>query len=360
MDDVNLSAQTTALSEKGTVRNSIEAAIIHKLVKERQGEAKAIIRPAPLPLDPPVVKLVTDIYSLYGIKTGKGYGRFEADELNFPSSRILREIYNDGKKTFLEASQELMSVLATKAGQAKLATGGYVVMAQGNMAGKGRWFLVAMITNVSASAIKDDSLEIVDSVHIDLQNLRVAGRVNLTDWIDEPKDVRYIGFLKQRNEVSEYFKLFLGCKEFIGSKEETKKLVKIVTDFAKKLGVDAEKQELVLKAAYDHCNDCRKSDQPINLEEFSNSVWPEDPKALQQALADNDIQLSDGFVPDQRGLKGLVKIRAKTPYWTVEIDRKAIVKGQAKYNPEDRTLIFTNLPKELEDELRTEISHGDI
>ena len=86
MDDVNLSAQTTALSEKGTVRNSIEAAIIHKLVKERQGEAKAIIRPAPLPLDPPVVKLVTDIYSLYGIKTGKGYGRFEADELNFPSS----------------------------------------------------------------------------------------------------------------------------------------------------------------------------------------------------------------------------------------------------------------------------------
>ena len=140
-----------------------------------------------------------------------------------------------------------MSVLATKAGQAKLATGGYVVMAQGNMAGKGRWFLVAMITNVSASAIKDDSLEIVDSVHIDLQNLRVAGRVNLTDWIDEPKDVRYIGFLKQRNEVSEYFKLFLGCKEFIGSKEETKKLVKIVTDFAKKLGVDAEKQELVLR-----------------------------------------------------------------------------------------------------------------
>ena len=65
-------------------------------------------------------------------------------------------------------------------------------------------------------------------------------------------------------------------------------------------------------------------------------------------------------MPDQRGLKGLVKIRAKTPYWTVEIDRKAIVKGQAKYNPEDRTLIFTNLPKELEDELRTEISHGDI
>lgn len=340
------------------VTNTIDAVVIHKLVKERQGKATIVTRPTLLKLTDPVKKLVHDIHVLYASRTGKGYGRFETDETNFPSARILRETYKDKTKSFLDATHELMSVLATKAGQASLATGGYVLMAQLSNSKGASWFIVAIITNVKGSAINDDSLEIVDSVHVDLNNLRVAGRVNLKDWLSDDHEVRYIGFLKQRGEVSDYFKLFLGCNELIASTEETKKLVKVLKGFARTSGLDREKQEAFLKSAYDYCQERRKDDQPLILESLTNAIWPEDPKALQEALTAGDVQIADGFVPDGRSLNAFVRIKAKTAFWSVEIDRQALVSGQAKYDPEKGTLTLTDLPSGLVAELNTELDNG--
>ncbi len=342
--------------EEKKTRLVVDFAVIHKLVKERQGKAATVLRDELLALTDPVAKLVDDIHDLYSSRTGKGYGRFEADETNYPSSRILRETCFDKKKTFLDASRDLMSVLAAKAGDEPLATGGYVLMAQGSTPGKTDWFIVALITNVHGSAIKDDSLDIVDAVHVDMHNLRVAGRVNLTDWVSQKADVRYIGFLKQRNEVSEYFKRFLGCNELIASTEETKKLVTFLKNFVKEAGLDQERQVAFLRAAYDHCEERRKNDQPLILDTLINVVWPDDPMRLQKALTTGDIQISDGFVPDGRSLKAFVTIRAKTPYWSLELKREALVKGQAKYDKDKGTLTFVNLPTQLETELQSELN----
>lgn len=338
--------------------NVIESVVIHKLVKERQGKASIVTRSEVLPLTDPVIKLVNDICELYGGRTGKGYGRFEADEINYPSSRILRETFIEKKKTFIASTAELMSVLAAKVSQVPLATGGYVLMAQVSNSTKANWFIAAIITNVQGRAINDASLEIIDSVHVDLHNLRVAGRVNLTDWAEGDADVRYIGFLKQKGEVSDYFKIFLGCNELVASTAETKKLVIVLKDFAKNSGLDCEKQEAFLKSAYDYCLARQKSDQPLSLESLTNAIWPDDPKALQKALTAGDIQINEGFVPDGRSLRAFVKIKAKTAYWSVELDRKALVSGQAKYDPEKETLTLSSLPKNLVAELKTELSDG--
>lgn len=333
----------------------INSVVIHKLIKERQGKPSIVTRPTLLELTDPVKKLVNDIHQLYAERTGKGYGRFQSDEVNFPTSRILRDVFEENTSSFIDVSHELMSVLATKAGQAPLSTGGYVLMAHVTNEANISWFLVAIITNIKGSAVKDESLEIIDSVHIDLQNLRVAGRVNITDWLKRERDVRYIGFLKQRGEVSDYFKLFLGCDELIAQAEETKKLVAVLKDFAKNADISPEAQEQFLKAAHDFCADCQKNDRPLILETLTNAIWPDDPKSLQKALSEGDVQISDGFVPDGRSLKSLVKIKAKTPFWTVEIDRRAITSGQAVYDREKHTLTFTNLPESLKSELQGEI-----
>jgi nucleoid-associated protein len=340
--------------------NTINAAVLHKLVKERQGKASIVTRSELLQVTPPVEKLVHDIHALYSERTNKGYGRFEEDETNYPSSRILREVFKDGRKAFLEGSCELMTVLAAKAGQVPLATGGYVLMTHLANSAKASWFIVAMITNIRGSTINDASLEVVESTHVDTQNLRVAGRVNLTDWLSDEKDVRYIGFLKQRGDVSDYFKLFLGCNELIASTEETKKLVVVLKDFAKKSGLSRARQEEFLRSAYEHCSKCQKNDQPLNLEVLTNAIWSKEPKVLQRELTAGNVQINDGFVPDRRCLKAFVKIKARTPYWSVEIDRQALVSGQAKYDALKRTLTLTDLPGELEAELKSELDDGPV
>lgn len=340
--------------------NTIKAVVIHKLVKERQGKATVVTRPDLLPLTDPVTKLVQDIHDLYSEKTGKGYGRFESDETNFPSARILREAFCDNVKPFLRATQELMTILCTKASQVPLATGGYVLMAEVSNAANHRWFITAMITNIRGSAINDESLEVIDSVHVDLHNLRVAGRVSLTDWQSGDSGIRYIGFLKQRGEVSDYFKLFLGCNELIASVEETKKLVAVLKGFARDSGLDRAGQENLLKAAYDYCLDCQKSDKPLSLDALANAVCPDDPKQLQKALTASDVQINDGFVPDGRIIKAFVKIKAKTKYWSVELDRQALVGGQARYDAAKRTLTLMDLPSELEAELSNELKDAAV
>lgn len=341
--------------------NTVDAVVIHKLVKERHGKASVVTRSALLPITEPVQKLVHDIHELYADKTGKGYGRFDADETNYPSAKILRETFLQNAKLFLTATQELMNVLAAKAGQAPLATGGYVLMAQvSNAATKHSWFIAAILTNIHGSAIKDDSLDVVDSVHVDLHNLRVAGRVSLADWQRNDPKVRYIGFLKQRGEVSDYFKLFLGCNELIAATEETKKLVNVLKDFSKSSGLDRAGQENLLKAAYDYCSSCHKSDEPLSLEALTNAVCPTDPKKLQKALTAADVQINDGFVPDGRVIKAFVKIKARTKYWSVELDRQALVSGQVKYDPKKRTLTLSELPPELETELSSELNDDTV
>lgn len=337
----------------------VNNAIIHKLVKEKHGNATVIERDTVLPITHPVEKLVLDIHALYAGRASKGYGRFEADELNYPSASILRSAFKDEKIQFAEASKQLLKVLAAKAKTVALATGGYVLMAHLSNEANVNWFIVAIINNVDGSAIKDDSLEIVDAVHVDLENLRVAGRVNLTDWFAGDEETRYVGFLKQRGEVADYFKLFLGCNELIADTEETKKLVAALKSFAKKEGLNQEKEEEFLRAAFNFCLECNKNDTPLSLETLSNAVWPDDPKKLQDEFVGDNIQISDGFVPDGRSIKSLVRIKSKTQYWNLDLDRHALSSGFAHYNQKRGELTLRNLPDELKTELDHEIKDGE-
>jgi nucleoid-associated protein len=337
---------------------AIEAVVIHKLVKSRHGKAAVVKRKELLPLTDSVKKLVSDIHESYSGRTGKGFGRFDADELSYPTAGVLREAYKTKTKSFLEATHVLMDVLASKASQAPLATGGYVIMAQFSNHSGVRWFITAIINNSKGSAINDASLDIVDSEHVDMHNLRVVGRVNIREWLNENSDVRYIGFLKQKGDVSDYFKLFLGCNELIASVDETKKLVAVLKGFAKNAGLDQDKQEVFLKSAYDYCIARKKNNEPLILEAMTNAIWPEEPKTLQKALTEGDVEIADGFVPDGRILSTFVKIKAKTQFWTVELERQALVSGQAKFDSDKKTLTLSDLPLELIHELNFELGNG--
>lgn len=339
----------------GDNMHTINHAILHKLVKEKHGKATIVERDTDLPITDPVKKLVLDIHDLYASRASKGYGRFEADETNYPSAKILRSVFKENKLEFSGASKQLLKVLATKAGGVALATGGYVLMAHVTNEANVGWFIVAILNNVNGSAIDDATLEVVGAVHVDLENLRVAGRVNITDWLGGDTETRYVGFLKQRGEVADYFKLFLGCNELVADTEETKKLVAILKRFAKSEGLDQTKEEDFLQSAYNFCSERNKNDEPLSLETLSNAIWPNEPKKLQSAFVEGDVQISDGFVPDARSIKSLMRMKYKTEYWSIDLDRHALSSGYAHYNQGKGELILRNLPDGLKAELDREM-----
>ena len=159
--------------------------------------------------------------------------------------------------------------------------------------------------------------------------------------------------------MADYFKLFLGCDELIADTEETKKLVTALKKFAKGQGLDQKAEEDFLQSTFSYCDERNKNDEPLSLEALSNAVWPDEPKKLQDAFVEGDVQISDGFVPDGRSIKALMRMKYKTQYWSIDIDRHALSQGYAEYSQKKGTLTLLNLPDALKAELATETGDDD-
>ncbi|SPK73067.1 Nucleoid-associated protein ndpA [Cupriavidus taiwanensis] len=325
----------------------INGLIVHKLIKERQQRARVVPRDAIVPVNEAVERLVTEIHRLYSEKTGKGYGKFEANEDNFPMPRLVREYFNDHSIDFYQLSIRMMEVLRDRADTERLSTGGYVLIAHVSN-GATDFLLVAIVTDKIGTAITE-GLDIIDSPHLDLAALRVAGRVDATAW--RAGNERYISFLKGRGEVSDYFKHFLGCDDVVMSASETKKLITCLKSFATERGMEQAQRDQLLRQAHEYCSHCADEKRPLSLDALANRLMPDEPEALRAVFANEGVQLSDGFVPDKKSLRSLVRFKGKTPGWTVEFDRDALQSGNITFDDASQTLILHNLPDALLQEM---------
>lgn len=335
--------------------NQITDCIVHRLIKDQyQRSAEIELRPNPLMVNNSVQRLVDHLYKLYSGRAGKGYGRFEDNEDEYPTQKYIKQHVIDGENDFLTLSNQLMRHLRIEAAKEHLATGGYVLISK-ITTDTSSYLLVAIVTEVVGSAITE-GLDIIDSIHLDMSHLRVAGRVDLTAW--QAGAERYISFLKGRSDIADYFKLFLGCNDIVKPVEETRKLVAALEQFAVEKSLDGEARDQLLERAYQYLVDLDKN-TPVSLDALSNHVWPTEPEALQQKLADEELGLSDGFVPDRRAARALVKLEGKTEFWKLSFERAALRNGHIRYDHEHDTIVLSGLPDELRQELIEEIRSDD-
>lgn len=333
--------------------NNIVHLVVHKLIKDPHGAATIELATAPIIVTPSAQRLIDHLHKLYADRPWKGYGKFEDDEINFPMRRFVREYFVDHATDFNTLSHLMMQHLQVRAQQEQFSTGGYVLIAQVNN-GATDFLLVAIVTEVVGTAITQ-GLEIVDSVHLDMNNLRVAGRVDLTAWQDAAE--RYISFLKGRGEVANYFKLFLGCNDVLAALQETQKLVRCLESFATDQHLEPAARDQLFEQAYNYLGDLSRSGTSISLDAFANLLWPNSPDDLRTAFAVEDLQLSDGFVPDRRAIKVLMKFKGTSAHWKLEFDRRGLRNGDIRYDQANNQLVLSNIPNALRAELLEELNN---
>lgn len=334
--------------------NTIFGLVVHKLLKERQGEADFVPRDGLVDVTPTVQRLIDQIHKLYAERQSKGYGKFEDDEDNYPMRRYARDYFVDRNTNFYDMSVAMMRTLKKSASNAPLSTGGFVLITHVSN-GVNDFILVALVTDVLGTAITD-GLEIVDSTHLDIANLRVAGRIDLTGW--QGGEERYISFLKGKGDVAEYFKEFLGCNDVVIARVETQKLINCLKQFADTNKMDTVEKDKLLKGAHDWCIELFNSNTPMDLTALANRLWPAEPKALHDLFANEQLQLSDGFIPDKRSLRSLVRFSGKTPSWRIDFERDALRNGEIEFDSQAETLTLKKLPQQLLEELKNEQGDG--
>ncbi len=331
----------------------IHAVGMHHLQRHDDGRYEVQVGNSAIAVSKTVIRLINELHKLYSRRPSKSYGKFSDDTENYPTSVHLSE-YLAGNKSFDQLTIALMAKLAKEAGAKSASTGGHVFFCHFERE-EFHFFLVAIVTDKISAALTDNE-DLEDVTHLDVDGFRFAGRVNLSGWSGD--DERYIGFLKGKGAVAEYFKEFLGCDTTIQSRVETTNLVMAIKSFADKKGFHDQQREEFMRKALEICDRDAKSDKVVDFPTLANELYPQAPDELTDVLADPDLGLNDGFVADRRALKRFVTFKRKTSNWSVEFERKALHDGKVLYNPEDKTITLLDVPEDLQNELKEEIGDG--
>lgn len=336
------------------VKARVLNAVVHDLVRLEGTAFEIEAAKEELQINATVSKVVGRLVSEYSKRTGKAHGQFEADEVNFPVQQFVREFYVQKAISFMVLTASMMATLRVKATKTA-AGGGHVVFAHIHHEGADQ-LLVAIVTEEWGAALGKDK-GFAESEILDLKGFRFAGRIDLTDWAKGGD--KYLSFLRGRsNDVSAYFKSFLGCASSITDAAETRTLKAALDAFALESGLEEKPRADFFNKAFEICNKLARDGDPIDLQIFANELWPADPPALIRVMARPELKLSDGFVPDKRTLKAFVQFAGKTKAWEVKFARDAILNREVVFN-DDETLTLYNLPQELKDRLRKELRDED-
>lgn len=328
--------------------------IVHIMNKEQHESARLVLSPNEKPVQNACEKLISDLTERYSGRAGKGYGRFEEDRDNYPMGTIVSDYFMDDNSNFYDTSVRMLNHLTARADAEQMSTGGYVIIAHTEVAGN-QYLLVAILTSAIGSAVQD--FDIQSSEYLDIAKLRVAGRIDLSGW-QEGKE-RYISFLKGQNSVAGYFKKFLGCNDILVAKQETIKLRDALLEFATEQNLAPAAREEFLNRAHEQLKSLNKSGETFESQTFANELWPINPELLISKLSNEDIEFSDGFVPDGNVIRGLVSFKGKSRHWSLKFDRAALHEGSVYYDPDNNKLILNEIPDNLRDEILAELGEDD-
>lgn len=328
----------------------VSSAIVHWLQKDRHSASSIYPRDTLLPIDAPLTTLADKIRTIYTEKTGKAYGRFQANDTVYPISQLLRNHVHDDTG-FVQFSKDAMDVFKAKIDTVQLATGGYVLFIKYNV-NQRQYLMVVMLNDTTGAAIDRVTLDIDHATYLDLRHLHLAARIDITSWLSGNAD-RYLSFVKGRastDEVSKYFRDFLGCDDYVDSKAQSQTLLHAVRLFCDSKDFSSEERQQFRNTVFNYCEERRGQGQPVVLEDLSHYLNEGEPTEFLEFANSEQIGLSNMIEPHGRTLKQLKVFRGKTPRMSISFDSE-LLGTYVIYDREHGDLIFHELPDNLKQQL---------
>src|SRR5690606_15883492 len=178
----------------------------------------------------------------------------------------------DGNLGFVAFSRRAVEHLQKLMEESNLSTGGHVLLAHYQQ-GMTEYLAIALLHHSEGVAVTE-SLEVTPARHLDLGQLHLAARINLSEWRNNQASKQYISLIKGKGgkKVSEYFREFLGCQEGVDAPGETRTLLKAFSDFVESEDLAEEQAREKTDTLVDYATSLARLGEPITLEELSGLV----------------------------------------------------------------------------------------
>ena len=267
----------------------IENLIFHKLEKYVGEQSTVAYRDDVLPIDPQSMQFVEAITSAYNKKSNIFWGFFDDNSDSYPFQTMLDDYLQElSPDAFVAFSKRAMEHLQKEIDDTPLATGGYIVFVH-FIEDEMDFVICAILQDKHGFMIDPDTLLLKDSPQLDIDQLRVASRINATVWKMSSYVNHYVSFLNTSGDVSRYFKSFIGCTDNVSTGDLTLAAIDATRDHLSSLNLSAAEYNERFEQAMNHMMDKAKKKEPIKLEGLAELIDEDNPDAF------IDLATSDGY-----------------------------------------------------------------
>ena len=329
----------------------IRHCIVHLIEKKPDGTPAVLhARDSELAESQAIENMLADLNESYNAKQGKAWGFFQAESGAFPFSGWLQE-YHAGNQDFTAFSRQAVEHLQKLMEESNLSTGGHVLFAHYQQ-GMTDYLAIALLHHSEGVAV-NAALDVTPAKHLDLGQLHLAARINLSEWQNNKQSKQYISFIKGKNgkKVSEYFRDFIGCQEGVDSPSETRTLLKAFSDFVESEDLPEEQARAKTDTLVDYATSQAKIGEPMTLQELSGLLDEERPKAFYDHIRNKDYGMSPEIPADKRTLSQFRRFTGRAEGLSISFEAH-LLGSNIDYNEEQGTLTIRNLPTQLMDQLK--------
>lgn len=329
----------------------IRHCIVHLIDKKPDGSPAVLhARDSELTESTAIENLLADLNDSYNAKQGKAWGLFHAESGAHPFSGWLKE-YLDSEKTFTEFSRIAVEHLQKLMEESNLSVGGHVLFAHYQQ-GMTDYLAIALLHHSEGVAVNAE-LDVTPSRHLDLSQLHLAARINISEWRNNANSRQYISFIKGKNgkKVSDYFRDFIGCQEGVDGPGETRTLLKAFSDFVESEDLPEEAAREKTQTLVDYATSQTRAGEPVTLEELSGLIDEDRPKAFYDHIRNKDYGLSPEIPADKRTLNQFRRFTGRAEGLSISFEAH-LLGSKIEYDEEAGTLIIKGLPTQLTDQLK--------
>lgn len=252
---------------------------------------------------------------------------------------------------FISFSHDATKLLEVKMGAEPLATGGYLVFAEYDHLEES--YLLVAVLSTKAQPSFDEKLNLIASATLDFEHLRFAGRVRYAGVAANEDGV--VHFVSRRTEeLSDYFREFLGCEPVTDSTVQGRQLFTALSKYADKQEMKREDKEAMMQQTYSYWHDCRKADRPMTLTGLANFLVPDNPTVVLKHLTAESSGLAGEFSPPPtKVMRQFVKFTFANAGLKLEFDRNDWL---GNISVKEKSVTIRNVPNELIQKLKEEMN----
>jgi nucleoid-associated protein len=328
----------------------LHALILHSIEK-RQGEEEAnlTLRDESIEVDDLATSFVESVRDTYARKSALQYASFDENEDIYPFQGMMRD-YLEDESSFVEFSHRASQNLRSEMERRRMATGGYVAFA--HFSDDTEYILCLMIEDTEGFGV-DEDLDLLERVHLDIEDLQIASRINVEDWQDGEDG--HVSFIPGTKAVSKYFKSFIGVGESDSSLKATRKAQTAIEEYMDEHDYDNDQQAQVTEDVAEYLREAKREGDAATVGVIANIVDPQNTDRFQEHAMSDEYRVDATFAPSPKGIREIEKYEVKSEGVDISFN-KSLFRRQVEYRAADSDLIVHEVtPDMLSEDLRREV-----